>query len=230
MADTPLSDLQRAVLELFFALPESNGFVLAGGAALVASGLTARPTQDVDLFGSDLAAGIAPAGDALEAACVERGWTIERIRDAATFRRLAVRGSHDELLEDLAVDSPPLGTPTLSAVGPTYPPEELADRKLLRCSIAPRPATSSISTRCPSASISIACAILPCNSTAASPRRYSPTCCHLISGSPMRTSWNWAEIRSSCERSSIGGGITLWNASPERRPNLTQDSRSTRLS
>jgi hypothetical protein len=131
MADTPLSDLQRAVLELFFALPESNGFVLAGGAALVASGLTARPTQDVDLFGSDLAAGIAPAGDALEAACVERGWTIERIRDAATFRRLAVRGSHDELLEDLAVDSPPLGTPTLSAVGPTYPPEELADRKLL---------------------------------------------------------------------------------------------------
>jgi hypothetical protein len=131
MADTPLSDLQRAVLELFFALPESNGFVLAGGAALVATGLTARPTQDVDLFGSDLAAGIAQAGDALEAACVERGWTIERIRDAATFRRLAVRGWHDELLVDLAVDSPPLGTPTLSAVGPTYPPEELAARKLL---------------------------------------------------------------------------------------------------
>jgi hypothetical protein len=131
MADTPLSDLQRAVLELFFALPESNGFVLAGGAALVATGLTARPTQDVDLFGSDLAAGIARAGDALEVACLERGWTIERMRDAATFRRLAVRSADHELLVDLAVDSPPLGTPTLTAVGPTYPPEELAARKLL---------------------------------------------------------------------------------------------------
>jgi len=131
MADMALSDLQRAVLELFFALAESDGFVLAGGAALVATGLTTRPTQDVDLFGSDLAAGIARAGDALEAACVERSWTIERIRDAATFRRLVVRGPRDELLVDLAVDSPPLGTPTLTAVGPTYPPEELAARKLL---------------------------------------------------------------------------------------------------
>jgi hypothetical protein len=53
------------------------------------------------------------------------------MRDAATFRRLAVRSADHELLVDLAVDSPPLGTPTLTAVGPTYPPEELAARKLL---------------------------------------------------------------------------------------------------
>ena len=43
----------------------------------------------------------------------------------------AVHGTRHELLVDLAVDSPPLGTPTLTAVGPTYPPEELAARKLL---------------------------------------------------------------------------------------------------
>lgn len=37
MAESALTQLQRAVLELFFDLPESDGFVLAGGAALVAT-------------------------------------------------------------------------------------------------------------------------------------------------------------------------------------------------
>ena len=131
MTDSALTELQRLVLELFFAHPETHGFVHADGAALVASGLTERPTQDVDLFGSDLATGIASAADALEAACADRGWTTERIRDTATFRRLVVRSPDDELLVDLAIDSPPLGAPTITAVGPTYPPEELASRKLL---------------------------------------------------------------------------------------------------
>lgn len=131
MADSILTDLQRVVLDLFFALPESEGFVLAGGAALVATGLTQRPTKDVDLFGSDMTAGIAGAADALEAACTAHGWGIERIRDERTFRRFVIRRSHDELLVDLAIDSPPLGALTITAVGPTYPLEELAARKLL---------------------------------------------------------------------------------------------------
>jgi hypothetical protein len=131
MSDTTLTELQRLVLDLFFALPESEGFVLAGGAALVATGLTTRPTQDVDLFGSDIATGIATAADALEAACIDSGWTIERVRDSATFRRVLVRSTHDAVLVDVAVDSPPLGVPTITAVGPTYPPKELAARKVL---------------------------------------------------------------------------------------------------
>jgi len=131
MADSTLTELQRLVLDAFFALPEAEGFVLAGGAALVASGLSERPTQDVDLFGSDVTSGVTAAADALEVACADRGWTTERIRDAATFRRFIVRSEVDELLVDLAVDSPPLGAPTITAVGPTYPPRELAARKLL---------------------------------------------------------------------------------------------------
>lgn len=131
MGDSTLTELQRLLLELFFELPEADGFVLAGGAALVASGLTERPTQDVDLFGGDVASGITAAADALEGACTDRGWMTERIRDTATFRRLVVRSPSDELLVDLAVDSPPLGAPTITAVGPTYPPRELAARKLL---------------------------------------------------------------------------------------------------
>jgi hypothetical protein len=40
-----LTDFQVDVARLFFALPESEGFLLAGGAALVAQALTDRPTQ-----------------------------------------------------------------------------------------------------------------------------------------------------------------------------------------
>lgn len=131
MAEVALTELQRDVLRLFFDLPESRGFVLAGGAALVASGLSERPTRDVDLFGSDLAVGVAGAADALEAACLGRGWTVNRIQDSPTFRRFVVGTVRDELLVDLAVDSPPMGAPTITAFGPTYSPEELAARKLL---------------------------------------------------------------------------------------------------
>jgi hypothetical protein len=45
-----LTEFQREVARLFFSLPESDGYLLAGGAALVASELTDRPTQDLDLF------------------------------------------------------------------------------------------------------------------------------------------------------------------------------------
>ena len=45
-----LSAFQLEVARLFFALPASHGFLLAGGAALLAQHLTARPTEDLDFF------------------------------------------------------------------------------------------------------------------------------------------------------------------------------------
>jgi hypothetical protein len=45
-----LPPFQQQVARLFFALPASRGFLLAGGAALVAQHLTARPTEDLDFF------------------------------------------------------------------------------------------------------------------------------------------------------------------------------------
>lgn len=131
MPDEVLTTFQRAVLEVFFSLPESSGYVLAGGAGLVAVGLSTRPTQDLDVFGADLQVGVGPAADALEAACRSNRWTTERIRDHQTFRRLVVHAGDDELLVDVAVDSPPLNPPTITALGPTYAPEELAARKVL---------------------------------------------------------------------------------------------------
>ena len=45
-----LTDFQLEVTGLFFSLPASKGFLLAGGAALLAQHLTTRPTEDLDFF------------------------------------------------------------------------------------------------------------------------------------------------------------------------------------
>ena len=47
-----LSAFQLEVAQLFFTLPASQGFLLTGGAALLAQHLTARPTEDLDFFTS----------------------------------------------------------------------------------------------------------------------------------------------------------------------------------
>jgi len=45
-----LTDFQLKVTRLFFSLPASKGFLLAGGVALLAQHLTTRPTEDLDFF------------------------------------------------------------------------------------------------------------------------------------------------------------------------------------
>ena len=51
-------------------------------------------------------------------------------QSTATFCRLVVHGLED-LLVDIALDSPPLQPATASFLGPTFAPDELAGRKLL---------------------------------------------------------------------------------------------------
>ena len=50
MCADSLTPLQVSATRLFFSLPESVGFAVAGGAALIARGLIQRPTRDVDLL------------------------------------------------------------------------------------------------------------------------------------------------------------------------------------
>ena len=130
MEQAALSDFQREVARLFFSLRESDGYLLAGGVALVASELTTRPTQDLDLFTHAPADTVAAGRDALVTAVTARGWTTTTIRDTPTFCRLVIHGPTD-LLIDLAVDSAPAAPPTMTALGPTLAPLELAARKLL---------------------------------------------------------------------------------------------------
>jgi len=49
-AGPELTAFQLEVARLFFGLPASKGFLLAGGAAPLAQHLTTRPTEDLDFF------------------------------------------------------------------------------------------------------------------------------------------------------------------------------------
>jgi hypothetical protein len=126
-----LTHFQLEVARLFFTLPASNGFLLAGGAALLAQHLTTRPTEDLDFFTAPERGDVPSARDALEVAAHEHGWATERIHDSETFCRLIVRSETAEVLVDLAVDAPPDFPASPTTAGPTLAPQELAGRKLL---------------------------------------------------------------------------------------------------
>jgi Nucleotidyl transferase AbiEii toxin, Type IV TA system len=64
------SAFQLEVARLFFALPASRGFLLAGGAALLAQHLTRRPTEDLDFFTAPERGHVPTACDALEEAAL----------------------------------------------------------------------------------------------------------------------------------------------------------------
>jgi hypothetical protein len=130
-SEPDLSAFQLEVARLFFALPASQGFLLAGGAALLAQHLTARPTEDLDFFTAPERGHVPAARDALEAAASERGWSAQRIHDSETFCRMVIRGIETEVLVDLAVNAPPDLPASTTAAGPTLAPEELAGHKLL---------------------------------------------------------------------------------------------------
>ena len=124
-----LTAFQIEVAGVFFSLPAARGFVLTGGAALLAQRLSARPTQDLD-FLTSRGGDVPVARDEFESAAAARGWTVTRIRDETQFCRLQVRGAED-LLVDLLVDAPPNQPSVASVLGPTLGLEDLAGRKLL---------------------------------------------------------------------------------------------------
>jgi Nucleotidyl transferase AbiEii toxin, Type IV TA system len=126
-----LSAFQLEVARLFFALPDSRGFLLAGGAALLAQHLTARPTEDLDFFTAPERGHVLAARNALEAAASQRGWSVQRIHDSDTFCRMVICSADAEVLVDLAVNAPPDLPASTTSAGPTLAPEELAGNKLL---------------------------------------------------------------------------------------------------
>jgi hypothetical protein len=127
---TPLTPFQIEVSSAFFGLPESRGFLLAGGAALVAQHLIHRPTRDLDFFTS-LNDAVPVAADAFRTLAGRRGWQVTTIREASSFVRVHIHHGADEVLVDLAVDAAP-GLPTsMTVAGPTLDPVELAGRKLI---------------------------------------------------------------------------------------------------
>jgi hypothetical protein len=120
-----LTAFQVEVACLFFTLDGARGFLLAGGAALAAQGMTARPTQDLDLFTAPGRGDVAAAAVALEQAAADRGWEVRRVRSTPDLTRLVLTGPVESVLVDLAVDATPQRPAMMSIAGPTLDPEEL---------------------------------------------------------------------------------------------------------
>jgi hypothetical protein len=73
----PVSELHHEVAVIALRAAAPHGFALAGGNALIAHGITERPTHDVDVF-SDEQGGVEAAADAVEAALRDGGFGTER--------------------------------------------------------------------------------------------------------------------------------------------------------
>lgn len=126
-----LSAFQIELAGIFFSLDAAEGYLVAGGAALLASDLIQRPTEDLDLFTARPTKTVTRAKDALVREVGQRGYDVVIIHDAPTFCRMVIARAGEETLVDLAIDSPPYGSPVVTVLGPTLAPLELAGRKLL---------------------------------------------------------------------------------------------------
>jgi Nucleotidyl transferase AbiEii toxin, Type IV TA system len=127
-----LTSLQVQAARLFFSLPTSAGFVVAGGAGLIARELIARPTQDVDLFLLDTRLStVASAATAFETAMDRQGWSHARVLDQQEFIRLSISDGQNSLIIDLGRDSPAAEPTGSTQLGPTLSSRDLAARKTL---------------------------------------------------------------------------------------------------
>ena len=85
-----LTDSQQEVARILFGLPESTGFALAGGSALVALGVIDRPTRDLDAFvaarAGDPSGDVGPLAATFSATLAGAGWDVEAVRQHRTGR------------------------------------------------------------------------------------------------------------------------------------------------
>jgi hypothetical protein len=121
----------RVVLQqqLLPELPEAAGFALAGGAALIVTGIVERETDDLDFFGREAAA-VNRLAPAFEHAAQRAGMTVARVVDAPGFVRFEVTRGNERCEVDLGYDAR-LWPLQQTALGPTIGDEELAADKTL---------------------------------------------------------------------------------------------------
>lgn len=98
-----LTELQQRVRRLIAGLPESEAFALAGGAALVLSGIVRRHTNDLDYFAAHPQS-VDQLLKAVRAALEDDGLRVAILSAGTTFARLRVTSDTDCTNVDLASD------------------------------------------------------------------------------------------------------------------------------
>lgn len=124
-----LSRLQERIAHIVAAVPEAEGFALAGGAALVVRGEVDRTTRDLDFFATEPAA-VGRLLPAAEAALAAAGLTVERDRVTEGFARIVVSEGMEMTLVDFGYDFR-AQPPETSRLGPILSTDDLAASKLL---------------------------------------------------------------------------------------------------
>ncbi len=125
-----LDQFKSDIARVFFSIPASHGYLLAGGGALLASEISDRPTEDLDFFGHSETQDMAIVSRIFELVASVQGWRTTPIRRAEEFVRLQVRGD-ETITIDICRDVPPLLPINLTSDGPTFAGPELGGRKLL---------------------------------------------------------------------------------------------------
>ena len=98
-----LTDLQRRVRSIVASLPEGAAVALAGGGALIVTGVVRRGTDDLDFFAAHPQP-VAPMLDAFETGRKEAGLRVTRLRASDTYARLLIESDSDTTHVDLATD------------------------------------------------------------------------------------------------------------------------------
>lgn len=85
---------QHEVARIALAVAGRHGFALAGGQALIAHGIGARPTEDVDLF-TDLDGGVTAAAELVHATLLDAGFQVETIAEPTELDDVFYGFEHD---------------------------------------------------------------------------------------------------------------------------------------
>lgn len=124
-----LTDLQLKIALVVSEVVESEGFALAGGAALIFQGLVDRRTRDLDFFTVD-ATSVNRVAPEVESALRAKRMTVIRRVDAPGFVRLEVSEGGEICEVDFGSDAR-LRPEIETSLGPMIASEELAADKTL---------------------------------------------------------------------------------------------------
>jgi hypothetical protein len=130
VADQPLTRAQRRAAVIILETVGGDGFCLAGGAALAATGISIRPTRDIDAF-TDQDVDMIQIGNRVAEALRQAGFMVtpDRVFPGSVSLQVAA-GRRSRFQVDLGRDHrewPPVESP----LGPTLSPRELAANKML---------------------------------------------------------------------------------------------------